>query len=69
MHKRNIISDDKWKRTWFIDSENFIRNNNRVYVLEDPAIRIKILHINYDNLWQDNYTGRNRTIKTIERFY
>ncbi len=33
-----------------MNSENLIRNNNKVYVSENPATRIEILRINYDNL-------------------
>ena len=54
---------------WSINYTKFVRNHGKIYIPKDKIIIIKLLRINYDDPWQKGYSGRDRTIEIISRYY
>ena len=46
------IKESSFKNRWYVDHMNLMQWQSTVYILNDCIIRMKILHINHDDLWQ-----------------
>jgi hypothetical protein len=61
-HLNNVIDKEIYKGIWAVDHAGFVRNESKIYVLEDVATRSELMKINHNSLWQSGHAGRDRTI-------
>ena len=61
-------SRKKRNKTWFINFEEFVKHNERLYVLDDEIVREEIVSKNYDDSLIDHFDVE-KTLKLIQRKY
>ena len=60
----NLGSDPRWT----MDSEGFLRLDDRIFVPDADNLRLRILQQYHDRLLSGHY-GQNKTLKLIRRTY
>ena len=63
------IKEGLFKGRWCIDHADLMQQQGAVYVSNDHAIRMEILCVNHDDLWQRGHFGQKRTQEVMKRSY
>ena len=63
------IKEGLFKNRWCIDHADLMWWQDAVYVSNDCIIRMKILCVNHDDLWQKGHFDQKRMQKVMKRSY
>ena len=61
-------SRKKRSKTWFVDFEELVRHNERLYILDDEVVREEIVSKNHDDSLIEHFDVE-KTLKLIQRKY
>ena len=67
-YRASTIRKRKHNRAWFINQENLIKHENKLYASENTAVKEKLIRKNHNNSLIDHFEVK-KTLKLIQRKY